>query len=43
MVLKSGLSGGAIRWRVCYQRGLPLLVLLALEGVARYAGLLQDS
>ena len=25
--LKIGQSGGASRWRVCYQRGLPRLVL----------------
>ena len=28
-----GQSGEAYRWRVCYQRGLPRLVLLYLENV----------
>ena len=27
---KNGKSGGARRWRVCYQRGLPRLVTLPL-------------
>ena len=26
-----GQSGGASRWRVCYQRGLPRLVYIGLE------------
>ena len=28
---KIGQSGGASRWRVCYQRGLPRLVSVTLE------------
>ena len=33
---KIGQSGGASRWRVCYQRGLPRLVFKAAELLNRY-------
>ena len=30
---KNGQSGGASRWRVCYQRGLPRLVYLLTNSI----------
>ena len=38
---KIGQSGGATRWRVCYQRGLPRLVSWNIEGAMRGASSLS--
>ena len=38
---KIGQSGGASRWRVCYQRGLPRLVKRPL--LSRHAIMVEDS
>ena len=35
---KNGQSGGASRWRVCYQRGLPRLVYVYLKSFTDVKG-----
>ena len=36
-IKNNGQSGGAIRWRVCYQRGLPHLVYISLNVILELA------
>ena len=38
-----GQSGGASQWWVCYQRGLPRLVLLVLNGNILDAGVEEEG
>ena len=38
-----GQSGGASRWRVCYERGLPRLVSLDGAQVAQYLNFYEPS
>ena len=40
---KIGQSGGASRWRVCYQRGLPRLVYLGIGAMMQKLGNVECS
>ena len=40
---KIGQSGGASRWRVCYQRGLPRLVFLGIGAMMQKLGNVECS
>ena len=40
---KIGQSGGASRWRVCYQRGLPRLVSYKMHVMEKCLGVVLDE